>query len=131
MMIVDHYNLTITRHTKGGIPSLPFVEVKEAILGREYELSLVFPTLADSKHLHYKWKKKDTPVNTLSFPLDKDSGEIIITLSRARQEASTYHHTYHNHLLFLFIHSCLHLKGMAHGARMEEQEQLWYEQFKQ
>lgn len=129
MIIAEYTNLTVVRETKGEIPSLPFVQVKEAILGRSYELSLVFPTIENSKKLHKTWKKKSGPVNTLAFPLAPKEGEIIITLSQARKEAKKYGRSYHNHLLFLFIHSCLHLKGMTHGARMEQHERLWYEQY--
>lgn len=129
MSIAEYNNLTIIRHTKGGIPILPFVEMKNAILGKDYELSLVFPTLENSIQLHKQWKKKSGPVNILSFPLDVNSGEIILTLSQARTEAKKYHRSYHNHLIFLFIHGCLHLKGMTHGAKMEKQERLFYAEF--
>lgn len=129
MAIAEYDNVTIIRQTKGRIPILPFVEMKRVILGDEYDLSLVFPTLEHSRELHQKWKKKSTPVNILSFPLDDESGEIIMTLSQARSEASKYGRNYQNHLIFLFIHGCLHLKGMTHGAKMEKQERFFYEQF--
>lgn len=129
-MVMEHDNLTITRQTKGGIPNLPFVEIKNALLGKKYELSLVFPTLEFSEQLHIEWKKKKDPVNILSFPLDETSGEIFVTLSQARSEAKKYDRSYYNHLIFLFIHGCLHLKGMTHGAKMEQQERVMYTRFK-
>ncbi|MCA9353094.1 rRNA maturation RNase YbeY [Patescibacteria group bacterium] len=129
MTVAEYHNTTIIRETKGRIPLLPFVEVKEAILGKSYELSVVFPTLEHSRELHRKWKKKSDPVNILSFPLDQDTGEIIMTLSVARREARKYERNYREHLLFLFIHGCLHLKGMTHGAKMEQQERVWYATF--
>ncbi len=115
-------NLFIRRNTKGRIPNLPFREIKNDILGKDYELSLVFPTLSQSNELHKKWKKKDGPVNILSFPLDEKSGEIFITLIQAKKEAKKFEKTYREYLLFLFIHGCLHLKGMKHGASMEREE---------
>jgi probable rRNA maturation factor len=129
MAIAEYNNLTIVRQTKGGIPILPFVHMKEALLGKKYDLSVVFPTLADSEELHLQWKKKPGPVNILSFPLDETSGEIILTLSQARKEASKHGHSYHNHLIFLFIHGCLHLKGMTHGAKMEKEERFFCKKF--
>ena len=131
MAIAEYHNLTIIRHTQGRIPILPFVEIKDAILGRSYELSLVFPTLDHAEELHLQWKKKSGPVNILSFPLEDDAGEIIITLQQARREAPHYHRSYNNHLIFLFIHGCLHLKGMTHGAKMEQRERLFYKRFAQ
>lgn len=127
----DYLNFTILRHTKGRIPTLPFDVIKTAILGDEYELSLVFPTQENSIALHQQWKKKPGPVNILSFPYDEESGEIIMTLSQARIEAPKYKRSYSNHLIFLFIHGCLHLKGMTHGAKMEKQERKFYSQFAQ
>jgi probable rRNA maturation factor len=121
----------ITRQTKGGIPNLPFLDVKDEILGNEYELSLVFPTIELATDLHIQWKKKDGPVNILSFPLDERSGEIFITLSQARKEARKFDRSYGNHLMFLFIHGCLHLKGMTHGHLMEKSEKKYFSKFEQ
>ena len=129
MMIAEYENCTIIRHTKGRIPPLPFIEIKKAILGVEYDLSVIFPTNKESRTLHTKWKKKKEAVNILSFPLDNNTGEIIITLSQARIEAKKYYRNYYNHLIFLFIHGCLHLKGMTHGAKMEEREHFFYGKF--
>ena len=129
MAIEEYKNFTILRQTKGRIPTLPFVEVKEAILGKKYDLSLTFPTLDLAEELHIKWKKKTGPVNILSFPLDKNEGEIILTLSQARKEAKNYDRNYKEHLVFLFIHGCLHLKGMTHGAKMEKEERFYCKKF--
>lgn len=129
MKTLELDNLSITRHTKGDIPDLPFLEIKNTILGSAYELSLVFPTLDTATQLHLEWKKKPGPVNILSFPLDTNEGEIILTLSQARTEAKHFERTYYQHLAFLFIHGCLHLKGMTHGAKMEKEERLLYAQF--
>ena len=131
MSIAEYHNCTVIRRTKGGIPILPFCDIKDAILGPDYELSIVFPTLEESIELHQRWKKKDDPVNILSFPLDETSGEIFITLSKARSEASKYERSYYDHLIFLMVHGCLHLKGMVHGAKMEKQEKIYYTQFQQ
>ena len=129
MTVVEYHNLTIVRQTKGRIPPLPFVDVKEAILGKGYELSLVFLDQVTSISLHHSFKGKADPVNVLSFTLEKNEGEILITLTKARTEAKHYGRSYHNHLLFLFIHGCLHLKGMDHGDKMEKYEQLFYKRF--
>jgi len=129
MTVREYHNLTIRRHTKGGIPTLPFVEVKEAILGKTYELSLSFPNLQTARELHVTWKNKEAPVDVLAFPLDDTEGEIILTLAMARQQASNYGHTYLQHVIFLFIHACLHLKGFDHGDTMEKQEQKYLKKF--
>lgn len=129
MTSLEFENLSITRQTPGPVPDLPFLEMKNAILGPDYDLSLLFPTLELATELHIQWKKKPGPVNILSFPLDEDEGEIILTLAQARTEAKNFDRNYHQHLAFLFIHGCLHLKGMTHGAKMEKEERFYYKQF--
>ncbi len=129
MDVIEFKNLTIKRQTKGRIPNLPFSDIKNDILGEKYDLSLLFPSKELSIKLHKKYKEKKTPVNVLSFPLDKENGEIVITLSEARNEAKKYSRNYHNNLIFLFIHGCLHLKGMDHSARMEKEEEFYYKLF--
>ncbi len=129
MDVVELENFTIKRQTKGRIPNLPFVDIKNMILGKKYDLSLLFPSKEVSIYLHKKFKNKNTLVNILSFSFDKLNGEMIITLSQARIEAKNYNRGYYNHLIFLFIHGCLHLKGMDHSDKMEKEEYFYYKQF--
>lgn len=112
-------NISILRKTNGKLPSLPFVRIKNEVLGKDYDLSVVFPTIRDAIALHKEWKKKDSPVNILSFPLSKNEGEIIISLNQARIEAKKYNRTYLEHLACLIIHGCAHLKGYTHGSKMD------------
>ncbi len=90
-----------------------FEELKNKILGKKYELSLVFCKNALSRRLNRVYRGKDTPANVLSFPLSKNSGEIFINLSRTDTFSAGE----------LFIHGCLHLKGMRHGSKMLKAEQ--------
>lgn len=122
-------NLTITRETLGKLPRLPFLRMKNAILGEDYELSLVFVGRKKAITLHQQWKDKHDPVNILSFPLSKHEGEIIISLEKARHECKKFDRSYENYLAFLFIHGCTHLKGYVHGSQMEREEKKYREQF--
>lgn len=112
-------NLTISNETRAKIPVIPFVEIKNAILGKKYELSLVFPNKKTATDLHIDWKGKPGPVNILSFPLDKNLGEIFISLDAAKTECTKFDRDYVNYIAFLFIHGCTHLKGYTHGNPME------------
>jgi probable rRNA maturation factor len=122
-------NLTITRETSGKLPRLPFLRIKNSILGENYELSLAFVGRKKAIALHQEWKSKNDPVNILSFPLSKTEGEIIISLEKARQECKNFNRTYENYLAFLFIHGCLHLKGFTHGTKMENEEKKFRKEF--
>ena len=114
---------SIVNKTKGRLPNLPFLDIKEAILGKRYRLSLVFIGKTRSQTLTKTYRKKDKASNVLSFPLGKDEGEIFITPDVARHEAKDFSTTPHKHMGYLFIHGLLHLKGYTHGSKMEHKEQ--------
>jgi probable rRNA maturation factor len=122
-------NTEILRKTRGEIPSLPFFKVKESIFGKNYSLSLTFIDTKTQRELSLKHKGSPKHMNTLAFPLDKDAGEIIMNLQTIRSEAKNYKKTYLDHLLFMFIHSCLHLAGHKHGKKMEEIEDRLFNKF--
>ncbi len=114
--------LSIVNKTKGKLPRLPFTELAKRVLGTNYELSLAFVSAKESQRLNRSLRGKNKPANVLSFSMAKTSGEILIAPAVAKREASRYGHTPRIHLAHLFIHGLLHLKGLAHGARMEDEE---------
>jgi probable rRNA maturation factor len=118
----DKEAFTITNKTKGKLPRLPFNDMKDAVLGKNFELSLVFSGHALSRKLNRIYRNKDKPTNVLSFPLSKKSGEIVIDLMQAKKEAKQNGETFRKFVGFLFIHGMLHLKGFAHGGKMESKE---------
>ena len=115
-------NFSITNKTKGKLPRLPFLEMKEAVLGKCYDLSLVFIGTTRSKTLSNKYRKKDKVSNILSFPIDKSAGEIFITPKVAYSEAKKFNKTPKQHIGYLFIHGLLHLEGYQHGSKMNSKE---------
>jgi len=103
-------------------PRLNYEKIKNEVVGKNYNLSLVFHGETRAKKLNQKTRNKSYIPNVLSFPLDKDNGEIYITPTVAKREAKKYGHTYNQHMAFLFIHGLLHLKGLDHGPEMEKLE---------
>ena len=122
-------NLEIVRQTSGVIPTLPFFEVKNSILGKKYNLSLSFITESKMRTLSKQHKGSYNHMNTLAFELEKDSGEIVMNLQTIRSEAKEHNRKYLEHLIFLFIHSSLHLKGYSHGEAMEKLEDKYFKKF--
>jgi len=114
--------ISITKKVKGKLPRLPFVAMKNFILGKKYELSVAFVEKAESKRLNRTYRRKNKPANVLSFPISKNEGEILICLSEARKDAKKFGQTYENFIPTLLIHGMLHLKGFAHGSKMERKE---------
>lgn len=122
MQTISSKNIEVINTTKGELPSLPFVVLKEKILGKAYELSISFIDIKKMKELSIAYKGDDTHTNTLSFPLNKKSGEIIMNLTQIKKEAKSFNRSFEEHLLFIVIHGMLHLKGLTHGSRMESEE---------
>ena len=115
-------SLIIKNTTKGKLPRLPFAKIAEAVLGKEYDCSLVIVSSKKSQDLNRTYREKDYPTNILSFPLDESEGEIFLDLKKAREDAVNFDRTYTNFIGFLFIHGLFHLKGHDHSAKMENAE---------
>lgn len=115
--------LSITNTTKGKLPRLPFSKMSEAVLGKDYECSLVVVSPRKSRVLNRTYREKDNATNVLSFPLDDQEGEIFLDLETSRKDAPLFERTYKNFIGFLFIHALFHLKGYDHSPKMERGEE--------
>lgn len=114
--------ISIVNKTKGKLPRLPFARLKKEILGDAYELSIALVTPRESHRLNLTYREKDNATNVLSFPLSKNSGELILDTATSAKDAKNFDMTPNKFLLFLVIHGMLHLKGMEHGSTMEKAE---------
>ncbi len=103
-------------------PSLPYEQIKNDILGHRYSLSLVFIGGDRAKKLNKHYRDMNYIPDVLSFPIDTNIGEIFITPVGATKEASKFNMTQVEYIGFLFIHACLHLKGLNHGNVMDKLE---------
>ena len=98
------------------------MKIKDSVLGKKYNLSLVFTDKTKIKLLNNIYKNKNKPTDILSFPLSKKEGEIFICPTETKKEAKKFGRDFENFTLFLFIHGLCHLKGMTHGSKMEQEE---------
>jgi probable rRNA maturation factor len=116
--------LTITNTTKQSPISKDsdFVAISEKILGKKYSLSLVFLGEKSAQKLNMEQRGKSYVPNVLSFPLSAKEGEIFICLKTIKKECKNFEMTPHEYEKFLFIHGCIHLKGLDHGPEMEKLE---------
>ena len=118
--VKDSFGVNST--TKDRIPRLAFFDMKKAVLGNAYDLSLVFVGDKRSRTLNQTYRGKSYIPNVLSFPLDKHTGEILLNLRQAKREHKGRGESYEFFVALLVIHGMYHLKGMAHGSTMERQE---------
>ncbi len=102
-------------------PRAAFLQIAKDI-APDWDLSLVFVGAARAKKLNQQLRRQDYVPNVLSFALGKKSGEIFICLSEVAKQADEYEMSTRDFALYLFIHGILHIKGWAHGAKMEKCE---------
>ncbi|MEK7588258.1 MAG: rRNA maturation RNase YbeY [Patescibacteria group bacterium] len=122
-------SLSILNQTKGKLPNLPFVLLKNDILGEKYSLSIAFIGEKKSKEINFKYRGKNNPTNILSFPLSKTEGEILICPNVVKTQLKLWNKNYRDFTGFLVIHGMLHLKGMEHGAIMEKAEKKYDQKY--
>lgn len=97
--------------------------------GRSAEVSVTFVNDAGMRIINRRYRGVDSATDVLSFPIisdedgdsDVDSsngaamlGDIVISLERARRQATEYGHSYTREVAFLTVHSVLHLLGYDH-----------------
>ncbi len=92
-------------------PEIVWKKIKEEVLGKKYDLSVVLAASGLMRKLNFKYREVNKPASVLSFPLSDNEGEIFVNLIQKKHTP-----------LRLFIHAVLHLKSFKHGAKMEEQE---------
>jgi len=120
----------ITLHGRAPRPSLPYGEMKNIILGQQYELSLGFIGKKKAKIINFQTRQKTYAPNVLSFPYTPKCGDIVICPAVAKTEAADFNLSVDGYIGFLFIHGLLHLKGLDHGTQMSRLEKQYLKKFK-
>lgn len=123
--------LSISNKTKQKLPAKPgiFELIHNEVCGKNFETSLTIVGEKTAKNLNLKHRQKSYVPNVLSFPLEKNSGEIFLNLNKAKKEAADQKINFRDWTLFLFLHSLLHLKGFDHGEKMEKLEKKFIKKF--
>ena len=121
--ILDKENLAISYTTKKApIKDGVFLHnIKNQILGKDYDLNIYFVGTKLMKSVNKKYRKKDYVTDILSFPYE-DFGEIYICGDKVIQKAKSFNTTTKNYLQYLFVHGMIHLLGHDHGEQMDNLE---------
>lgn len=101
-------------------------------------VSLSFVDDATIAQLNSAYRGIDEPTDVLSFamdgedefasdadsdvPLERQLGDIVISVPRAQEQAAVYGHSLEREIGFLFVHGFLHLLGYDHEDKQAEQE---------
>lgn len=122
-MSITLTNTTRSRH------NLPFLEIKDDILGKHYQLSVALVGETRARAINKQSRNKSYAPNVLSFPLTRNVGEVYLCPTVAEKEAASFGHSKRKHLIFLYIHGLLHLKGLDHGRKMEALEEAYLKEY--
>lgn len=107
------------------------------------EVNVTFVSDAQIRELNSNYRKIDKATDVLSFPMGDDGkfdknpdtdayvlGDIVISLETAEKQAENYGHSLQEEVIFLTVHSMLHLLGYDHvnggleAMRMRDKEQI-------
>ena len=95
------------------------------------EISVTFVDMNEIHELNREYRGVDRPTDVLSFPqfedMDNDIpeqgeiclGDVVICRDKAAEQAEEFGHSFEREIVYLFVHSILHLMGYDH---MEEDE---------
>ena len=105
---------------------------EEGIPDERVEISLSFVSMEEIHQLNKMYRQVDRPTDVLSFPMIEDFNEIdwvVICLEQAQKQAEEYGHSQMREIVYLFVHSVLHLLGYDHmeesdKVQMRQQEEL-------
>ena len=122
-------NFSLSHTTRSYPTQWPYEAMKQAVLGKTYELSLTFIGSTMAQTLNQTYRQKDYVPNVLSFPLNEDTGEIYICLEVAKKEARKFNLSVDGYIAYLFIHGLVHLKGHDHSDTMDKLERKYIKQF--
>ncbi|MGM7684469.1 rRNA maturation RNase YbeY [Cytobacillus sp. Hm23] len=113
---------------------LQFVATRENI-DDGAELSITFVSNKRIQEINREYRNKDQPTDVISFAMEEMGedeieitgielpvvlGDIIISTTKAKEQAEEYGHSFDRELAFLSVHGLLHLLGYDHETEEEE-----------
>ncbi len=124
--------LAFINKTPVKISSDPFQRIlkateKELKIKKKGEITLIITNDQEVKKLNRDYRKQNQPTDVLSFsylekdsfPKDKNLGEIIISIEKAKRQAESHKYDLKTELNKLFIHGILHIFGFKHNLDEE------------
>lgn len=107
----------------------------EGLSGEGLELSLSFVSEEEIRQLNREYRNRDRVTDVLSFPMYENPeeigaarspegvllGDVVICTGMIAKQAVEYGHSEEREMVYLFVHSVLHLLGHDHE---EEEERI-------
>ena len=92
------------------------------------EINVEITNNKNIQKLNSEFRGKDVPTDVLSFPMGEANpenglyilGDIVISAEKAKQQSEEFNQSFECELMFLAIHSTLHLLGYDHEKSKKE-----------
>lgn len=96
----------------------------------DYEVSVSFVTNQEIKELNKLYRNVDSETDVLSFPMDDEEefdgiiilGDVILSTEKIKEQALEFGHSFEREMIYLTVHSMLHLLGYDHIDDIEKEE---------
>lgn len=100
----------------------------------EGEVSLLFVDNETIQNLNKTYREKDAVTDVLSFPQYESVyknglkepyaylGDVVISIDRAEEQALEFGHSLEREIIYLVVHSLLHLLGYDHMTDTEKKQ---------
>lgn len=96
------------------------------------EVSVSFVSAEEIHELNREYRGVDSVTDVLSFPQYDDMadaqgdvielGDVVICRDRAKEQAEEFGHSFAREIIYLFVHSVLHLLGYDHMTFDDKKE---------
>lgn len=104
------------------------IEVEQA--EGNFEVSVSFVTNKEIRELNKIYRNVDSDTDVLSFPMDDEEdpegvimlGDVILSTQKIIEQAQYFGHSLEREMIYLTVHSMLHLLGYDHMTDDEKEE---------
>jgi probable rRNA maturation factor len=120
--------LEITKDNEKAIENAVAAVLTEEDLQGDFEVSVSFVTNEEIKELNRDYRNVDSETDVLSFPMDDEFdgvnilGDIVLSTQKIIEQANDFNHSLEREMLYLTVHSMLHLIGYDHMNDDEKKE---------
>jgi len=95
---------------------------------KQGEIGLILLDDEEIQRYNLKYRGVDRPTDVLAFPVDENTGEILISLDSAKKQAKIYRQSLKDEMSLLVLHGFLHLAGYKDNSKknrlkMEKEEE--------
>lgn len=93
----------------------------------DFEVSVSFVTNDEIKELNRIYRNVNRETDVLSFPMDDEYngvtilGDIVLSTEKIIEQANEFRHSLEREMVYLTVHSMLHLFGYDHISQAERE----------